>query len=178
MSIDSLLGSRTIDIQNQPQASTQPQHLIVSIPKSQVVQSKQPYFSRDPNHQLGATAFSEGGTDPKELRAIIGVILNRASERKVPIQNVIQAPNQFQGTQNPQYKLYFNSQKDYPSQQKFNTIQEILKEVKNGTFKDPTGGANFFAKSPQPSPFISNGRTVNKIGNHYFYKGRADYPVK
>lgn len=103
---------------------------------------------------LAATVFAEAENlkDPEaqktEFRHIANVILNRAvkdgSITKTLGTTDVHGRHQFQGIDNPQYKLYYKGGNSL-DQKKASLVDSVIEELYKGKFDDTVDGATFFS---------------------------------
>ncbi len=119
----------------------------VSLSQEEIERALKPMlYSEIAPHGTGA------GQRPKEkveleMRAIMNTVLNRSKNRKKPVTDIINEPNQYQGVGTPKYNN-FGTTTDPLEKEQVDFINEtmgkILSEIENGTFQDNVGGAEFY----------------------------------
>lgn len=109
---------------------------------------------------LAAEACGEG---EQGMRAVAGTILNRSLRRGISIERVVSEKNQYYGyTASNRHRLYAQCK---------GVADRVAAELKAGTLKDITGGAEYFLLPGEKIRSWHGKRTV-KIGAHTFYKGK------
>lgn len=82
-----------------------------------------------------------------EVQTVLNTALNRMTKRKQSFSEVLNS-GEYQGISNPQYKNYFkpNNVVEKAHKQKLNSlVDEVMEEIKNGSFQDNITGAEFYA---------------------------------
>ena len=120
-----------------------------------IIPSRQPAPAPRPTAQpsqagnlstLGGVIFGElsniGGAP--EARRIAQVALNRAARMNVPVENVVSVSQEFNAFGGKQFQIFFDPNKDAPSRQKANLVNQILEEIRRGQITGDPEGEVFF----------------------------------
>lgn len=99
---------------------------------------------------LGGVIFGEANNNIDEMRKIANVVINRSNQSYKPIFNELSKKSknggfEFNAYSGDQYNKYMTNNLDFVSRRKAELVNQILKEIKNGTLVDDTNGAVYFS---------------------------------
>lgn len=97
-----------------------------------------------------------------ESKVILNTALNRMKQygergRKLSLAEVLREPNQYQGYNSKQYHRA-NEKLDPVSQNKMDTIQQVLQEIRTKGLEDTTSDAVYYVHAPDGSIWIKRGK--------------------
>lgn len=104
----------------------------------------------DEMDELGGVLFGEANNDIEEMRIIANIVINRANEsNKTILQELTKRTKnggfEFNAYAGNQYNKYRAGDFDFVSQTKADKVQQVMKEIQDGTLVDNTDGAIYFS---------------------------------
>lgn len=120
---------------------------------------------RDFNDVVNTVIAEAGGEGPEGMAAVASVIKNRAATRNQGIGDVVRAPKQFEGYENPGEGSRLAQQDPAVRSQ----AEQIVRGILDGSMPDPTGGADHFKNDSANPDWAAKMPAVARIGKQTFY---------
>lgn len=124
---------------------------------------------RDYNDLVNTVIAEAGGEGPEGMAAVTAVIKNRAARRNQGIGDVVRAPKQFEGYENPGA----GSQRAQQDPNVRAQAEQIVNGVLDGSVPDVTGGADHFKNDTVDPDWSHKMPAVARIGGQTFYNSEG-----